>query len=96
MTTATTRTKPTLTARAKWHDTSGNTQTLHVWSNGRVAMLNQHGIATSLANVMFATRHNGYAAQEVALREACAKAKDSADLARIATATTGLSGWVAA
>lgn len=91
MTTAT----ATRTARATWRDGCGNTRTLTV-CDGRVSLTNQHGISLSLSTVMFATSHNGYKAQEQALRNAVEGCTSSETLALAARVATRIGGWVAA
>lgn len=89
-----TTTTATRIAKATWKDGSGNTLTLVV-RDGQVSLTNQHGISLSLSNVMFATSHNGYRAQEEALRNAVKGCASSAELARVARMTTKIGGWTA-
>jgi len=91
MTTATT----TKIAKATWRDGSGNTLTLVV-RDGRVRLANQHQLRLSLSSVMFATSHNGSAAQGKALRDAVKDCTSSDELVKAARTATRLSGWVAA
>lgn len=85
----------TKTAKATWRDGCGNTLKLTVRGD-LVSLTNQHGISLSLSNVMFATSHNGCAAQDKALRDAVKDCTTSAELALKARIATRVGGWTAA